>query len=381
MAKKIDSLTPAQELMVPIYLNKWLEIGRNTKRLDKEKAKAAINTVYRLGGYEPPSQHIFLDSPLQCQLAISVFKGADWSKLDSNLGSNLGSNLSSKLWTSLQPILRPDLIASLETNLASALISNLRSNIDSNLVRNLSSNLRSNLISNLGLNLSTVHHMPLCLNHWVSWVGFYDFLLEQLFPEKTGKHKNFVAYKNAVQDIGYVICFQDIVFISEHPQHLSLDTAGRLHHEIMPSMLYSDGYALFNLNGVSVPKWVIETPKDKINTADVLALTNTEQRAAVMRHVGLAYFLDSLNAEKIDEDVGYKLYYLKVENTKIGPYLHMKCPSSGREFLEGVGDPNKYTNLDPTIKTCEQALKWRGEKASNNLMTKFLSQTKWQFHA
>ncbi len=68
-----------------------------------------------------------------------------------------------------------------------------------------------------------------------------------------------------------------------------------------------------------------------------------------------------------------------VEGQKIGPYLGMRCPSSGREFLEGCGDSDKYDNIDPTIKTVEDALKWRSMKASNSLMTKF--NLKWQYTA
>lgn len=119
-------------------------------------------------------------------------------------------------------------------------------------------------------------------------------------------------------------------------------------------------------------------PAHEVDRQEVLKL-ETEQRAAGMRYVGLANFMDSLNAKQIDKQGEYKLYYLNVENNEIGPYLYMKCPSTGREFLEGVGDATKYEFIDPTIKTVEQALKFRSERASKNLMTKFT--TKWKIHA
>ena len=144
-------------------------------------------------------------------------------------------------------------------------------------------------------------------------------------------------------------------------------------------MMYEDGYSLFYLNGIQVPKWAIETPKDDIKPKQVLELTNTEQRMALMRHVGLSKFLVELKAEVLHEYEGYKLYRLDVENQVIGPYLYMKCPSSGREFLEGVGEPKDNISFDVSIKTCQDALKWRATKASKNLMTQF--NLKWKYTA
>ncbi len=218
-------------------------------------------------------------------------------------------------------------------------------------------------------------------NHWTWWVGFYDFILNELFQEKISEYKDFLEYIEACQNIHVLIPFGDIVFISDNPQELTIDTSQRLHHETAPAMMYNDGYSLFYLNGIQVPKWAIETPKDEIDPKKVLALTNTEQRMALMRFVGLNKFLSDLNAEKIDNYKDYVLYYLNVNNVKIGPYLFMVCPSSGRQFLEGVGDASKYENIDPTIKTCQDALKWRTMRASKNLMTKFNSVKDWKYHA
>jgi hypothetical protein len=102
---------------------------------------------------------------------------------------------------------------------------------------------------------------------------------------------------------------------------------------------------------------------------------------AAMRFLGLSKFMDALKAEKIHESNGYKLYYLTVNDIQIGPYLYMKCISSGREFLEGCGDPLEENTIDTSIKTCEDALKWRAMKASKSFMTKFNMQNKWLYQA
>ena len=213
----------------------------------------------------------------------------------------------------------------------------------------------------------------------VYWAGFYDFILNELFESKIEEYKSFTQYMEALNQIHTFIPYENIVFISDNPELITLDTNGRLHGETEPAMMYQDGYSLFYLNGIQVPKWAIETPKDQIAPKKILELTNTEQRMALMRFVGLAKFLNELGAEKINEYADYGLYYLNIENQKIGPYLYMKCPSTGREFLEGVGDPVGDNFIDKSIKTCQDALEWRAKKASKNFMTKF--NLKWQYQA
>jgi hypothetical protein len=337
--KKIDKLTPDQEAKVPQYLKKWLDNGRKTSRLDQVKAKQAIIDIYECAGMKPPQHFFFFPSPIQCQLAVNLMKNKEFEKI-------LASNLETNLWT----------------------------NLETNLWTNLGTNLRTNLWTNELKYENTFYG-----NHWTWWVGFYDFVLNELFEEKISEYKDFIKYLNALQQVHLFIPYDNIVFISDNPESLTLDTQGRLHGETAPAMMYQDGYSLFYLNGIQVPKWAIETPKDDIKPKQILELTNTEQRMALMRFVGLSKFLVELKATELHSYEGYKLYRLDVENQVIGPYLYMKCPSSGREFLEGVGDPKDDITFDKTIKTCQDALKWRSMKASKNLMSKF--NLKWTYHA
>lgn len=355
--KKIDKLTPAQELLVPIYLNKWLKIGRSTERINKERAIEAVKTIYRVSGRKEPSQFFFFDSPLQCQLAVAAAK----ANADSSLKATKKDT---------------------DTPFMQKLVGNMKSMFGASAGASINEkDLEAQVKNSLEKNFKVQYEYSMYVNYWCGWVGFFDFLLNELFPEKIAEYGDFVAYTKAVQELHVIIPFEDVVFISDRPTSLHLDAQGRQHHETQASMAYSDGYSLYNLNGITVPKWVVETPKEQIDPKMVLGLTNTEQRMAVMRFVGLSKFLSNLGAELKHESNGYKLYHLNVESTVVGPYLYMKCPSSGREFLEGVGNPDKYENLDTSITTCEDALKWRLEKASNNLMTKFNNPEKWSMRA
>jgi hypothetical protein len=208
--------------------------------------------------------------------------------------------------------------------------------------------------------------------------GFYDYFLEVCGMADT--IAKIIPLRDLALESNWVYPYQKIAIMSEKPTEIHMIN-GRTHNEFGPAVLYADGFSVYALNGIRVPEWAIETPKDQIDPKRVLALENTEQRMVLMKHLGLAKFLNDLNAEMIHQSNGYRLYYLTVENNKIGPYLYMKCPSSGREFLEGCGDPEKYEFLDPTIKTCEDALIWRARKASGGLMTEFTPTEKWEYHS
>ena len=95
----IEKMTPKQEKLVPVYLNKWLKAGRRTKTINKTKAKKAVNFLYeKIMKIEKPKYVIFLDSPMACQLAANLIKNTkiDSKELDSQLSSQLHSQLDSQ---------------------------------------------------------------------------------------------------------------------------------------------------------------------------------------------------------------------------------------------------------------------------------------------
>jgi hypothetical protein len=202
-------------------------------------------------------------------------------------------------------------------------------------------------------------------NQWSYWDSFLTFFRHVAkLPLDYSKYDH---WETLSKTSGPRIMHPEFCMISDFPTHLQVDEQSRPHCETGPFSAWADGSGLYALHGVRVPAWSVETPKDEIEPKDVLALENTEQRAAIMRHVGLHRFLGALGAEQIDQDGDYRLYYLNVGSRKIGPYLFMRCPSTSREFLEGVGDADKYDDIDPTIKTCADALKWRQDRACGGL--------------
>lgn len=159
----INELTKEQWDKVPLYLDKWLKIGHDTSRINREKAKKAIEWAYEFAGFEKPEIFIYLDSPMAIQIAANLIKNIKWDK-DIKLDSKLDSKLVSKLDSQIDPKLRSQiasrLCSQLYSQLASELASQLASQINSQLASKLISKLHS-LINSLASQLRSQLHSQL----------------------------------------------------------------------------------------------------------------------------------------------------------------------------------------------------------------------------
>jgi hypothetical protein len=66
----VTKLTPEQELLIPVYREKWVPIAYSTAPVDRDREIAAINASYRLSNYPEP-EILFYDNPLQAIQSIS----------------------------------------------------------------------------------------------------------------------------------------------------------------------------------------------------------------------------------------------------------------------------------------------------------------------
>ena len=64
MSKKNEKLTAEQKALLPVYRDKWLEIGLSTEPLDFEKAKIAVCAAYESAGLSKPTKFYTAKSPL-----------------------------------------------------------------------------------------------------------------------------------------------------------------------------------------------------------------------------------------------------------------------------------------------------------------------------
>ena len=89
---KINTLTPEQAALVPIWHQRWLEIGMDERPVDRPLATSAIQRAYQIIG-KPMPVVVFCDSPATSSLGISVWPHLMVGLKRDSLGASLGDSL------------------------------------------------------------------------------------------------------------------------------------------------------------------------------------------------------------------------------------------------------------------------------------------------
>jgi len=188
-------------------------------------------------------------------------------------------------------------------------------------------------------------------SHEASWLSFYNYCAEVF---KLDCCDPLTPSMELAKYCGWWLPYDNLAILSEKPCEIHINEANVLHKDGGPAIKYSDGFAIWALNGVRVPQEIAETPWDKLDPHLVVTEKNAEIRRELVRKIGVERIMDKLNVEVIDKQDDYELVNLEVGDNRLRPYLKMLNPSLGVWHVEGV--PRE-------IKTVEAALEWRNGTA------------------
>jgi hypothetical protein len=94
--------------------------------------------------------------------------------------------------------------------------------------------------------------------------------------------------------------FENVVFMCDNPSELHLNAQGNLHNEDGPAMLFADGFGLWAIHGVVVPREVIEHP-EHITAKLALKEENSEIRRVMCERMGWDKFIKDAGLALVDE--------------------------------------------------------------------------------
>jgi len=184
--------------------------------------------------------------------------------------------------------------------------------------------------------------------YWLSYYGFYDYILNEIFPQEKSNFKLFTQFLKHSKEFFAVYMYDNIAIISDFPTEYNLNDQGQLHNDKGASMSFSDGFKLYNLNGVAVTKKIATIKGDKITKDMLLKETNVDIRRELLRKVPTENITKVLDSKTIDKktftingkNVGYELLNIDIDGSgRVRPYLKMDNPSlKGVVHIEGVGD-------------------------------------------
>ncbi|HEY6018398.1 MAG TPA: hypothetical protein VIY48_00405 [Candidatus Paceibacterota bacterium] len=185
---------------------------------------------------------------------------------------------------------------------------------------------------------------------WSSWDCYltaYRDVLGLVLPE----HERYRAWEACSIEGGFRIVHEEFCIVSDRPEVLLKDEQNRPHCETGPSHRWRDGWELYFLHGVEVPKeWV--TDKESMDPWMILNWPNTEQRRVGCEHIGWNKIIEILKPTIVDQDV----------DPEIGTLLEVELPDSGKErFLKvrcGTGRDGIVLPVPPDVKTALEASAW-----------------------
>ena len=212
---RVDSLTPEQEAMIPVYTEKYISLGLSTKKLpqDKTHLNDLISKVYENGGRTPPKFILYSRSPLESvrmyryieTLAI-LGDSRDVPDVSTDFVLNPGweQELAEKV-----KLLTPDQKEELN--------SITRTAIDN-----------------------------FCYgSHDAGWVAFYDYFREVC---RLKGLERIEPIKALVGEVGWYIPGNNICFVAQNPVEIHIQD-GKLHNDKGAAVQYEDGFSVYAVNG------------------------------------------------------------------------------------------------------------------------------------
>lgn len=186
--------------------------------------------------------------------------------------------------------------------------------------------------------------------HDAGWLSFYAFMREVVgLKEQTEKVTGLMALARCA---GWAMPYENTCYVSERHNVLKRDNQGRLHCLTGPAVAYPDGWGVYAVRGVRVPKeWV-----EQRETLDpMLALTdpNIERRAAAATLIGWEKVLAKLNPTVVDVETSPEYDF--------GKLLRVDLPDEpGQMFLQVMCATGRtmVLRVPPTTKTAREGNAW-----------------------
>ena len=165
------------------------------------------------------------------------------------------------------------------------------------------------------------------------------------------------------ESTGWCQPFENICFMCERPAVQLVNERGQLHCENGPALVCRDGWEIYSLNGVTVPKELVMTPAENLPLDFFKNEKNADVKAEFVRKFGVERMIDMGKLvdtfENYPDQTNYSWWWKsQYELINMGvlfdieyqPYLKMTNQTTKIFHLEAVS---------PNCRTLSQALKER----------------------
>jgi hypothetical protein len=304
----------------------WIKIGICTDPDDVAGANQGVDLAYDAANLARPAIRIWLDSPLAGAMGAALLAGFDENapKKKPNKKSKPRAEPASE---------RDAMMLKVARIVADGLGVDCDATFPDDVLAQACVKVNEQ-ISNCGYGL-----------HDAGWLSFY-WVFRELLP-CTSKLEG--LWKIAMST-GWWWPFTGAVIFTKRPCEIHMNAENRLHRDGGPALAYPDGFSIYRLNGVAVPKWLACDSAEKIDPLEFMNITNAEQRREFVRKIGMDRIVYKTQPKVLDKDGNYELLDFRMEDGRSRPYLRMQNPSIDTWHVEGV---------PPNTRTVQEALNFR----------------------
>ena len=351
-----ESLTPAQEALLPAYVKEWVGYGLSTDRADRALAEIAMKETYELAGEPWHGQIVWADSQVDMVLSDAILCVID--KNDKACGrllkkpstepmGDLPAGVTIAMWrhafTNVMPYARSYIGESATITMTDGVI-----------IDRLSPFVLEKFWDQINESLSEAVN-----SFWeVHWLAFYAFLHEVCGADWSKLRGLWGLQKYA----GWWLAREGIAYIAERPLFIHRTADGRLNSETGAAIAYPDGWGVFAINGVRLPRRVIEdiysyTPEE------ILSTKNAEVRRIMMSRYGTGLLMQRGGGSAIDKSEFGTLWRMEVPGEQE--------PRHVAEVLNCSPEPDGtwktyWLPVPPTCMTTRDAIAWTGFRTADD---------------
>ena len=366
-----NSLTPQEEKLMYQVRDEWLSnIFEYKLKLDKKKAKKAINNLYKFSELKEPKFIIFVDSPLAIQYAVNMLKsgitlgGQVWGQVGDQVRGQVWDQVRGQVWDQVRGQVRDQVRGQVGGQVWGQVGDQVRGQVGDQVrdqVRGqvwdqVGDQVRDQVRGQVwGQKIEWFDFSYCGIGDW-GWCSFYDFF-NRIGILKNDGFEQYLEFLDA--GIYDVVMLSNICVACPLPKKISrIEERGmmRLHSNNGMAIEWGDGYGQNYLYGVYFDQKLFDkVTSKKVRAKTILDIENIDQRMAALKNFGMEKLLETSNAELVKKsDRGNSLYRIPKGIFSVNAYfLKYVCPSTGRLYISGI-DPKVGEEGDP-----DRAMAWK----------------------
>ncbi|WP_069741194.1 DUF6745 domain-containing protein [Streptomyces sp. EN23] len=315
-------------------VNSWRSVAAATGRADRAAAEAGVRRAYRTAGLAEPDRIIWAASPRAAVETVEKLTDA---------GRSVREEIRTRPWADERRRMYDELGPAGWSALWSATGAQLWETTAA-----LAERIRAGVVADLARRPEEAGAVRLVLldavlgQHDAAWLAAFD-----------GHGDRLAGLAEVARSAGWWWPYEHAVVITERPDVLHRDEAGRLDHGEGPALAYGDGFALHAWRGMPVPAAFL-AELSSLTPERIRAEENAELRRVMLEYYGYDRYLTESGAEPVHRDETGILWRIALDGDEDVVMV---------EVVNSTPEPDGtyrtyWLRVPPTTRTAKDGVAW-----------------------